>query len=191
MIRACSVAGSQHAQWHLRTHSNGVSEVSWSCCWRLDALDAEESKDDALTPFWQRVKDAVPKRLTTLTLGERRDRMALWQRGIHQLPTNVGRRHLRVHAPPTNLEAPRRRRLLGAGLRRRQGRLRRADAEARPGLRRGAARPSASTSRTGRQVRREKFYCGAAPSKPWQTRSISMGSVLPKTLRKNLPFPST
>ena len=46
-------------------------------------------EDDAPTPWWQRVKDAVPKRLSTLTLGERRDRMALWQRGIHALPENV------------------------------------------------------------------------------------------------------
>ena len=50
---------------------------------------AEDSNDASTTPFWQRVKDAVPKRLTTLTLGEQRDRMALWQRGIHALPENV------------------------------------------------------------------------------------------------------
>ena len=49
----------------------------------------DDSKTDASTPFWQRVKDAVPKRLSTLTVGERRDRMALWQRGIHALPENI------------------------------------------------------------------------------------------------------
>ena len=56
---------------------------------RCTGNSVEDSNDASTTPFWQRVKDAVPKRLTTLTLGEQRDRMALWQRGIHQLPTNV------------------------------------------------------------------------------------------------------
>ena len=35
----------------------------------------------------------------------------------------------------------------------------------------------------------EKFYCGAAPSKPWQTRSISMGSVPPEDFAQEFAFP--
>jgi len=35
----------------------------------------------------------------------------------------------------------------------------------------------------------EKFYCGAAASKPWKTRSISMGSVPPEDFANEFEFP--
>ena len=127
----------------------------------------DDSKTDASTPFWQRVKDAVPRRLSTLTPGEQRDRMALWQRGIHALPENIDVGTYARHA-----------RLLPI-LRHRGG----ADCSEQ-GCDVGKVDYAALTRKLGPDFAEalrenehehlkdcakscEKFYCGAAPSKPW------------------------
>ena len=156
---------------------------------RCTGNSVEDSKDGAPTPFWRRVKDAVPKRLTTLTLGEQRDRMALWQRGIHALPENVDVGTYARHARVLPI------------LRHRGG----ADCSEQ-GCDVGKVDYGALTRKRGpdfaealRENEREhmkdcaksceKFYCGAAPSKPWQTRSISMGSVPPEDFAQEFAFP--
>ena len=150
---------------------------------------AGNSIEDDKTPLWQRAVNALPKRLSTLTLTEQRDRMPLWQRGIHALPENVDVGTYARHA-----------RLLPI-LRHRGG----ADCSEQ-GCDVGKVDYGALTRKLGpdfaealRENEREhmkdcaksceKFYCGAAPSKPWQTRSISMGSVPPEDFAQEFAFP--
>lgn len=144
---------------------------------------AARSVEDEKTPFWQRLTKALPTR------GERRDRMALWQRGIHAIPDHVDVGAYARHA-----------RLLPV-LRHRGG----ADCS-ETGCDVGKVDYGALTRKLGpafaealRENEREhrtdcaksceKFYCGAAPSKPWRTRSVSMGSVPPEDFATEFAFP--
>ena len=158
---------------------------------RCTGNSVEDSNDASTTPFWQRVKDAVPKRLTTLTVGERRDRMALWQRGIHQLPTNVDVGTYARHA-----------RLLPI-LRHRGG----ADCSEQ-GCDVGKVDYAALTRKLGpdfaealRENEREhlkdapsrarSFIVVPLPQSPGRRAASPWGASLPKISRRSLPFPST